>query len=223
MAPTQLKLTVLPTAQRTLWPKLEQTPKHFVLYGGTALALRLGHRESIDFDFFSNQSFFPLQLLRSIDYLKDQPVIQQSENTLSCRVETKEGPVMISLFGGLGLKQIEPPDISDENKIAIASLLDIFGMKCATIPQRAEIKDYLDIHAILTQAHLTLSEGLSAARAIYGNQYNPVQTLQALSYFEDLSGSLTESQKKNLLSAVKCVDLSALPKLQAIQPIGAGI
>ncbi|MCX6903020.1 MAG: hypothetical protein NTW03_06000, partial [Verrucomicrobia bacterium] len=37
-------LNALPTAQRTLWPELEQVPRHFVLYGGTALALRLGHR-----------------------------------------------------------------------------------------------------------------------------------------------------------------------------------
>jgi hypothetical protein len=48
------KLDTLPSRQRLLWKGLGPTPRHFVLCGGTALALRLGHRESIDFDFFSN-------------------------------------------------------------------------------------------------------------------------------------------------------------------------
>lgn len=47
------KLEILPRAQKELWPKLAELPQHFVLYGGTGLALRLGHRVSIDFDFFS--------------------------------------------------------------------------------------------------------------------------------------------------------------------------
>jgi len=38
------KLNILPASQRAIWKELKATPKHFVLYGGTALALRLGHR-----------------------------------------------------------------------------------------------------------------------------------------------------------------------------------
>ena len=45
------RLDVLPTAQRRLWPTLADVPEPFVLYGGTALALRLAHRTSVDFDF----------------------------------------------------------------------------------------------------------------------------------------------------------------------------
>ena len=47
----QPRLDILPASQRTLWPELDATPDHFTLYGGTALALRLGHRQSVDFDF----------------------------------------------------------------------------------------------------------------------------------------------------------------------------
>jgi hypothetical protein len=39
------KIEILPSAQRSLWGELKQTPRHFVLYGGTAMALRLGHRQ----------------------------------------------------------------------------------------------------------------------------------------------------------------------------------
>jgi hypothetical protein len=38
------KLNILPASQRALWKELKAAPKHFVLYGGTGLALRLGHR-----------------------------------------------------------------------------------------------------------------------------------------------------------------------------------
>ncbi|MBN9405087.1 MAG: nucleotidyl transferase AbiEii/AbiGii toxin family protein [Burkholderiales bacterium] len=48
------RLDVLPRAQQRLWPQLSKVRGlGFVLYGGTAIALRLGHRESVDFDFFS--------------------------------------------------------------------------------------------------------------------------------------------------------------------------
>ena len=47
---------ILPSAQKNLWPELAGVPPHFVLYGGTALALRLGHRVSVDFDFFSSKT-----------------------------------------------------------------------------------------------------------------------------------------------------------------------
>jgi hypothetical protein len=59
----------LPEAQRALWPELAATPESFTLYGGTALALRLGHRASVDFDFFSNVSFDPERLAEQTAYL----------------------------------------------------------------------------------------------------------------------------------------------------------
>jgi hypothetical protein len=53
------RLDILPPSQRTLWPELDTTPDHFTLYGGTALGLRLGHRVSLDFGFFSRMAFDP--------------------------------------------------------------------------------------------------------------------------------------------------------------------
>ena len=53
------RLDALGPAQRHLWSRLASTPSSFVLYGDTALALRLGHRASVDFDFFSSSSFQP--------------------------------------------------------------------------------------------------------------------------------------------------------------------
>lgn len=215
-------MDILPEAQREVWDRLGLTPGDFVLYGGTALALRLGHRESIDLDFFSRLPLQPLELLRSIGYLHDQVVTQQSENTLSCDIETGKGSVKISFFGGLSLGQIDPPDRVDSNNIAVASLRDIFGMKCATVPQRNESKDYLDIHALIVKGKIGLSEGIAGARAIYGRQYNPVLTLQALSYFNDLPDSLPESVKVDLRAAVRDVSLQDLPRVATLGKIGEG-
>ena len=52
----QARLEILPEAQRRLWPELRPTvPLGLILYGGTAIALRLRHRSLVDFDFFTDQ------------------------------------------------------------------------------------------------------------------------------------------------------------------------
>src|SRR6266481_720300 len=61
------RLENLPAPQKRLWPELAQTPDHFILYGGTAIALRLGHRPSVDFDFYVTD-FNPLLSLKAIAY-----------------------------------------------------------------------------------------------------------------------------------------------------------
>ncbi len=100
-------LTILPTPQLLLWRELNATPEHFTLYGGTALALRLGHRSSVDLYLFSNRSFDPDELSEAIPYLRGAERVQVAPNTLKCRVE-RGGPVLLSFFGGLGLGQAAP-------------------------------------------------------------------------------------------------------------------
>jgi hypothetical protein len=51
------KTEILPEAQKAIWPHLSMIPNHLTLFDGTAVALRYGHRNSIDFDFFSNRAF----------------------------------------------------------------------------------------------------------------------------------------------------------------------
>ena len=65
------RLDILPESQRRLWSELDAVPSDFVLYGGTALALQLGHRVSEDFDFFSSQSFEPDRLRSRLRFFRD--------------------------------------------------------------------------------------------------------------------------------------------------------
>lgn len=199
------RLDVLPEAQRTLWPSLAFTSKRFTLYGGTALALRLGHRTSLDFDFFCFEPIDPASLRRDEALLARGQLLQLEPNTLTVVAGSPEAPVKLSFFGGLTFRQIEPPQVTADGVLRVASLADLFATKLNVIYQRAEPKDYLDVHAILSQG-LTLSEGLGFARAVFGDEFNAMLPLQAVCYFEEPSlRSLPERVKRDLIKAVQSV------------------
>src|SRR5580700_1750980 len=67
----EARLDILPESQRRLWPELDAVPSDFVLYGGTGLALQLGHRVSEDFDFFSSSGFHPARLRSRLPFFQD--------------------------------------------------------------------------------------------------------------------------------------------------------
>jgi hypothetical protein len=203
-------LTMLPPPQLKLWAELAATPDAFTLYGGTALALRLGHRVSVDFDFFSNTSFDPDDLARKLPYLKDAERIQVAPNTLTCRVD-RGGPVLISFFGGLGLGQVAPRDQVMETLLHIAAPIDIAGTKVAVLQKRAEVKDYLDMDALIRH-WIDLPAALAAGSVVYGRSFNPLITLKALSYFDDVP-ALPIDVRDRLIAAVLNVDVTKLPVL----------
>ena len=116
--PTPPRHTAAP--QRAVWAELDATPYHFTLYGGTALTLRLGHRRSVDFDFFSRIPCDPAALAREIPYLAGAEPVQVVSHTLTCRVE-RGGPVLVSFFGNLGLGEAAPREIAEGSKVHVAS------------------------------------------------------------------------------------------------------
>jgi hypothetical protein len=95
-------LEILPPAQRRLWDELGALPSEFVLYGGTAVALHLGHRASLDFDFFGWNAFDPDGLYRSLSFLHGAEVLQKAADTLTCLVD-RGGAVRMSFFDVPGL------------------------------------------------------------------------------------------------------------------------
>lgn len=206
---SQFMLSILPPSQRSLWDELESTPGNFVLYGGTAMALRLGHRQSEDFDLFSNEQFEPSSLL-SLSYLRGARVDQRGDNTLTAFVD-RGGLVKVSFFGDVQMSRVEDPDIANGNRLQIASLLDLSATKLKTIQQRAEAKDYLDLTAAF-DAGVALGEALGAACAIYGNVFNAIAALKALSYFEDGNlPSLPGAIKDRLTTLARRTHLDSIP------------
>lgn len=201
---------MLPAPQRALWPELAATPGAFTLYGGTALVLRIGHRTSVDFDFFSNASFDPDHLASRVPYLRDAERLQVASDTLTCRVD-RGGPVLVSFFGGLRLGQVAAPEQVRDMPLHVASLLDLAGTKAAVVQKRAEGRDYLDIDTLLQQG-IDLPTVLAAGIVVYGRTFNPLITLKALSYFDDVP-TLPADVRARLGKAVEAVDATRLPTL----------
>jgi hypothetical protein len=207
------RLETLPASQRRLWSELKAVPAGFVLYGGTALALRLSHRASEDFDFFSNQEFQPDELERQVSFLAGARRLQTSLNTLVATVD-RDGPVKVSFFGGLNLRRVEDPEPTEGPGVLIASLLDLAATKVKVVQDRAEAKDYLDINRLLREG-VDLAQALGAAQAVYGGTFNPLLTLKALCYFADGDlPSLPGDIRSSLTDAVKTVDPSRLPQVE---------
>jgi hypothetical protein len=205
------RLDILPPPQRRLWDELAAVPPEFVLYGGTAIALYLGHRESVDFDFFGKKPLDPARLVPAIPFLAGATVTQREPNTFSCTVD-RGGVVKLSFFGLPGLPRLLPPLIAPDNGLQVASLLDLAGAKASVVQQRAEAKDYIDIDALLTDGRVDLPTALAAARAVHGTTFNPQSTLKALCYFEDGNlRRLPKPVKDRLAKAVREVDLDRLP------------
>jgi hypothetical protein len=204
------RLDILPPAQRALWAELDATPDHFTLYDGTALALQLGRRRSVDFDFFRGYPFDPAALAREIPYLAGAEPVQVVSHTLTCRVE-RGGPVLVSFFGNLGLGEGAPREIAEGSKVHVASLLDVAGTKALTVQQRAQARDYVDIDAIIRHG-IDLPQVLAAGAAVCGRSFNPLITLKALSYFDDVP-TLPADVQERLRTAVAAVDPARLPGL----------
>jgi Nucleotidyl transferase AbiEii toxin, Type IV TA system len=214
------KTDVMPEAQRLLWQKLGEIPDDFVLYGGTGLALRLGHRESVDFDFFSAEPFAPGGLLGNLGWLGIQTVDRAAPNTLSI---TACENVHVSFFGRMAIRTVAEPELAGENGIVVASLYDLAGTKAKAVYDRAEWRDYFDIASLLQTGEMTLMDILGYARTIFepGFEFPVAVVLKALAWFEDGTvPDLPEDMKRYLRAAVADAYGQELP---LIEPYSASI
>ncbi|MEQ1619355.1 MAG: nucleotidyl transferase AbiEii/AbiGii toxin family protein [Terricaulis sp.] len=210
------RLDILPTPQRRLWDELSSLPPTFTLYGGTAIALHLGHRLSLDFDFFSSAGFDPRVLAAELPFLRDAAVTQIEPQTLSVVID-RDGPVKLSFFGLPDFPRLAPRHLASNN-VHVAALLDLAGTKASVVQVRAEAKDYLDLDALLS-AGLDLPHALAAGRALYREGFAPQATLKALSYFADGDlATLSEAVRERLIAAVRAVDLDRLPVVEPMAP-----
>ncbi len=214
-------LEALPEAQRRFWPALQPaTALGFVLYGGTAVSLRWGHRQSVDFDFFTDRPLDRSAMNRGISWLGTATVLQEAPDTLTvlvgetARDETTSSQVKISFFGNISFGRLSDPGVTSDGVAQVASPLDLLATKLKVLLQRIEAKDYQDV-AILLNSGVALDLGLAGARALYGPALQPAECLKALVYFQggDLD-SLTMVTRNTLISAVASV--RSLPDMAII-------
>ena len=133
------KTEILPKPQQEIWPLLAPAPGlSFVLYGGTAVALYLGHRRSVDFDFFRSKPLDKKELEASFEFMRDAQTIQEDENTLVVIAQMPSGPVKVSFFGGLSIGRINEPLQTTDSTLLVASIEDLLATKLKAIMDRAE-------------------------------------------------------------------------------------
>ncbi len=204
------RLDILPAAQRLLWPQLRPIQKFgYVLYGGTAIALRLGHRQSVDFDFFNSNPVDPGALRAALPFLRTVSVRQERPNTYE--IETASG-VRLAFFGGLDFGRVGQPQQTNDGVLQAASLDDLMATKVKVILQRSESKDYRDIAAML-RAGVRLETGLAAAQKMYHPTFPPAEALKALVYFED--GDMARLSKEDRAVLIEAAGrLKSLPTVK---------
>jgi hypothetical protein len=177
------KVGVLPKAQQEIWPLLAPAPRlSFVLYGGTAVALYLGHRISADFDLFRSAPLDKKEIESSFAFMRDAQTIQESDDTLVVLAPMPSGAVKVSFFGGLAFGRINEPCQTKDTKLLVASMDDLLATKLKAILDRAEAKDYQDVSAMLS-AGIPLEKALGGFAKMYGK--DPGLPLRAMGYFED--------------------------------------
>jgi hypothetical protein len=205
---------ILPSAQRDLWEsRLSKGFPGWVLYGGTGLALRLGHRVSVDFVFFSSRALSPLSF-RDRHGL-DGEVLQAAPNTLTLL----HRGVKLSFFGGLTLRVVRAPDVF--GGCAVASLEDLAACKLAALVNRVEAKDYLDVAALLRHG-MALGRMLACADAVYRGEFPVAVCLKSLTWFESPElATIPAEDRDELIRAVRAVE--EIPEVAAMgTEIGGG-
>lgn len=215
-------LEILPEVQRWIYPQLTDLKNlGFVLYGGTALALQFGHRQSVDFDFFLHDSLDRKQLREVFPLLDESNLVtqlQDGENTQTFEIshpEIDKGAVKISFFGTIDFGRVGEPRLTEDRVLLVASPLDIFATKLKVIIQRPSTKDYVDIIRLITSGE-SLTEALGAASLFFGTDFSPMLSLRALSYFDDLVPPLSRSDasflKRQVSDTLRNLNVKGLEK-----------
>lgn len=178
-----MHLEIFPEAQKQIWDLLVSSNalqnSTFYLAGGTALVLQLGHRQSVDFDFFSTigTQLEAKRVLESCNLpysIRDQDV-----QTLHAEVQG----VKLSFIGGYSYQVTSA--VQQVGAVSLASVADVAAMKCMAITNRATERDYIDIAAIIKSGR-SLGQIFDVCKVKFGIDYNIMLPLRALTLFDDL-------------------------------------
>jgi len=175
--------SILTNKQRKLLPLIETFSKDYYLVGGTAIALHIGHRRSIDFDLFTEDDIKRGSIRNRIakDGFALESVLYEAFDQLHLIVNS----VKITFFN-FPYKVVHPIDF--EGIIRVPTLLDLAALKTYALGGRAKWKDYVDLYFILKNYH-DLKNISSRATEIFGNSFNAKLFREQLCYFDDIDYS----------------------------------
>ena len=149
----------------------------FHLVGGTALALKLGHRKSVDIDLFSNFSFDSSQILEKLSFDFSFTLYFSATNTIRGSINNVQIDLIAHRY-----PLIKEPELFEN--ISMLSVEDILAMKLNAIATSGQrVKGFIDIFYLLKI--YSLSEMMAFYKAKY-NQYNELNVLKSITYFNDV-------------------------------------
>lgn len=150
----------------------------FVLAGGTALALQLGHRISVDLDFFTDRPFSTEKLFQKLEQSSlTLRVIEESQGTLNLLVNRVKVSFLYYPYPFLDR-------LMKWNGIFLAAPMDIAAMKVIAISQEGAKRDFVDLYFLLQDTPFRRVAEHMVQR--YGrSRINPVAIGKALAYFRD--------------------------------------
>lgn len=189
----KLHTEIFPKQQQLLFDTLSEQDwiRPFYLAGGTALALQIGHRRSIDFDFFTEEDFDTARVVQHLRKIGKFELFDRSEDTLNGTVND----VQVSFFS------YEYPlldGLHRHMKLLIADMLDIALMKLEAISGRGSKKDFIDLFFLFK--HFSISLLLLEYPRKYGIEIsNHYHLLKSLVYFEDAENQPMPTMLQNVL------------------------
>lgn len=172
---------ILTEKQKKLLPLIKVFSEDFGLVGGTAIALQLGHRRSIDFDLFT---------LKDFDSRKIREEIKKKHTIQTVFVESVN-ELTISTDGIKTTFYKYPFDIKFSKNfrdiIKIPDLLTLGAMKAYALARRAKWKDYVDLYFIF-KSH-SISRISQKATDLFKGEFNEKLLREELAYFDDIDYS----------------------------------
>lgn len=177
-------LNILSNEQQEILPVVQHFQKDYVLVGGTAIALLLGHRESLDFDLFTFKNKNQFKTIDELTKITTYPIVKLRE--LKDQAHFTINGVKITFFNYpyqiKSSQQIE--------KIKIPDLLTLAAMKAFALGGRAKWKDYVDLYFILTN-NITLEDIVKRAKEMFNTNTTTVFSeklfIEQLTYYKDIS------------------------------------
>jgi hypothetical protein len=170
---------ILTKEQKDLLPFIKIFSKDYYLVGGTAIALYLGHRRSIDFDLFTKKDI-KRKSIKEILYKSDfnYKIIYESSEQMHIKIND----VKVTFY------QFVFPVKSEvwfEKVIKLPSLTSLAAMKAFALGGRGKWKDYVDLFFLLKYS-LKIGDITNSAKQIFENSFNEKLFRQQLCYFKDI-------------------------------------
>lgn len=176
-----MHLEALSKENKDVFKKLNKF-SDFYLAGGTALALQIGHRISIDFDFFNDKEIDKnlLNKLEKVFFDKKLNISVSNPDELTIYIDQVKITFLKYPFSPI-------LDLINFKGINLLNVKEIAASKAYTIGRRGSFKDYIDLYYIILEKHTDLNKIISMAEKKYGHEFNSRLFLEQLIYFEDIT------------------------------------